>query len=75
MRRAIFLSTADKIVKMDMELREKMNAAHGESEELYKLYKQRLDNYTVAEKIPVDPITKVLFSSILLPMVTRQEFR
>ena len=57
-------SFVDKIIERDRQLREKISAEHGESEELYKLYKERLDIYTTAEKMPVDPITKVLFSSM-----------
>jgi hypothetical protein len=55
---------AKKIIEKDRELRERMEAAHGESGELYKLYKERLDNYTEAEKMPIDDLTRVLFSGM-----------
>ena len=55
---------AKKIIEMDNALREKMKAAHGESEEIYKIFKERLDTYTAAEKMPIDPLTSVLFSSM-----------
>jgi len=38
-----------------------MDAAHGESGELYKLFKERLDNNTQAENTPIDDLTRVLF--------------
>jgi uncharacterized protein (UPF0335 family) len=55
---------AKKIMEKDREIRQKMEAAHGESGVLYELYKERLAIYTEAEKMPIDPVTKVLFSSM-----------
>ena len=35
----------------------------------YELYKERLAIYTEAEKMPIDPVTKVLFSSMKIDVV------
>ncbi|MBV9176373.1 MAG: hypothetical protein JO327_01855 [Nitrososphaeraceae archaeon] len=49
-----------KIMQKDKELRQRMEAAQGESEEMYKLFKETLDNYTAAEIMPIKPLTRVL---------------
>jgi hypothetical protein len=70
-----------KIIEKDRELRKRMEAAHGESEEIYKLYKERFDNYAAAEEMSNDLPIKILLSSLKSDIVlevalfkTRKDF-
>lgn len=55
---------ADRIMKMDDEIVQKMENSHGDADAYYRLNKQRLDLYDEASKLPVDRITQVYFSLV-----------
>ena len=56
-----------RLIAKERELRRRIDmAAHGESEEeLHKLYNnERYNIFLAAEKMPIDPLMKVIFSSM-----------
>ena len=55
-----------RIITKGRDLRRRIDAiAHGESEqELHKLYNERYNIFLAAEKMPIHPLMKVIFSSI-----------
>jgi hypothetical protein len=55
-----------RIIAKERELRLRIDAiAHGESEaELHKLYNERYNIFLAAEKMPIHPLMKVIFSSM-----------
>ena len=62
-----------RILKKDSEFRRKIKESYGESNEIHKIFKERLDMYSAAIEISTDDIAMVLFSNMKIDVILELE--